>query len=239
MSDTPRNDESPEYRDPTAPSDPSALGRLQHVRRPDGSIDYTSPIETNETPRPAGRRFRRAPAGSHRRHRGPRRPARPARPACRAATGGQPAYGPPGAAPQNPYAAPPAGAGAPPPPHNPYAGAPGTGQPNPYGGQQYPTQGQVQGGYPRAAMPALLPTARPRTAPRGYGAPTYAAPQSLSGNTIALLVVSGLTTLGCGFGIVAPDLRDHRRRQEGPAGRVGQVHQVGLDRPRRQLRPAS
>jgi hypothetical protein len=30
----------------------------------------------------------------------------------------------------------------------------------------------------------------------------YAAPQSLSGSTITLLVISGLTTLGCGFGIV-------------------------------------
>jgi hypothetical protein len=30
----------------------------------------------------------------------------------------------------------------------------------------------------------------------------YAAPQSLSGNTIALLVVSGLMTLGCLVGVV-------------------------------------
>jgi hypothetical protein len=37
----------------------------------------------------------------------------------------------------------------------------------------------------------------------GYGQPTYAAPQSMSGNTITLLVISGLTTIGCGFGIFA------------------------------------
>ena len=72
------------------------------------------------------------------------------------------------------------------------------GQPNPYARQQYPTQGQVQGGY--AGAP---PYGAPAYGAPGYGTPTYAAPQSLSGSTIALLVVSGLTTLGCGFGIVA------------------------------------
>jgi len=51
----------------------------------------------------------------------------------------------------------------------------------------------VQGGYGGA----------PGYGAPAYGAPAYAAPRSLSGNTIALLVVSGLTTLGCGFGIVA------------------------------------
>jgi hypothetical protein len=89
--------------------------------------------------------------------------------------GGQPAYGPP-------------------PPPNPYGGAPGASQPGPYAPPPYPTQGQVhQAGYPGA----------PSYGAPGYGAPGYAAPRSLSGNTIALLVVSGLTTLGCGFGIVA------------------------------------
>lgn len=138
MSDTPRNDETPEFRDPTAP------------------------IETNQTQEV---------------------PPIPSAPASPASPPAQPA--PPG------------------PPPNPYASAPGAGQPNPYGGQQYPTQGQVQGGYAGPPPPGAPPYGAPVYGAPGYGAPTYATPRSLSGNTIALLVVSGLTTLGCGFGIVA------------------------------------
>ena len=109
------------------------------------------------------------------------------------APGAPPSGPPPGSVeppPQNPYAAPPApGAVPPPPPQNPYARTP------------YPTQGQVQAGH--GAVPPGYPQGG------GYGAPPpgygsgYAAPRQMSGNTIALLVVSGLTTLGCGFGIVA------------------------------------
>ncbi len=176
MSDTPRNDDSPEFRDPTAPSDPSTDPGSS------SSGDHTSPIETGHTQavppvppapgRPAG------PAGAQ----SPTSPPSP--------PGAQPGYG---SAPQNPYAAPPAGAGAPPPPPGQHGAAPAPGQPSPYARQQYPTQSQVQqGGY--AGAPAY--------GAGGYGSPTYAAPQSLSGNTIALLVVSGLTTIGCGFGLV-------------------------------------
>ena len=112
MSDTPRHDDSQEFRDPTAPSDSSTSdsgsgsgdsGSGSSGDSGSGSSgDHTSPIETGQT--------QQVP---------PVPPARPAGP-------------PPGSAPQNPYAAPP----------------------------------------------------------------------SLSGNTIALLVVSGLTTIGCGFGLV-------------------------------------
>ena len=86
--------------------------------------------------------------------------------------------------------APPAGAGAtPPPPQNPYATS------NPYAPQN-PYGGQPPAGY--GAQP-----------PAGYGPPTYQpagayrAPAPLTGSTITLLVLSGLTTIGCGFGIVA------------------------------------
>jgi hypothetical protein len=170
MSDTPRHDDSQEFRDPTAPTDSSTndAGSRSGDSGSGSSGDHTSPIETGQT--------QQVP------------PVPPARPA-----------GPPsGSAPQNPYAAPPAGAGAPPPPpsgQHPYA-APGAGQPNPYAHPQYPSQGQVQGGYAGAPPYGSAPGAP------GYGGATYAAPPSLSGNTIALLVVSGLTTIGCGFGLV-------------------------------------
>ncbi len=110
--------------------------------------------------------------------------------------------------PPNPYAAPPAPGATPPPPENPYAAppAPGAGAgtaEHPYASQPYPTQGQVRAGQTGGYGPP----------PPGYGqaggygaAPPpggYPAPRQMSGNTIALLVVSGLTTLGCGFGIVA------------------------------------
>jgi hypothetical protein len=102
----------------------------------------------------------------------------------------------------------PPGGDVPPPPPNPYAAPPapgaggGSGE-NPHASQPYPTQGQVQAGQAGGYGPP----------PPGYGqaggygaAPQpggYPAPRQMSGNTIALLVVSGLTTLGCGFGIVA------------------------------------
>ena len=103
---------------------------------------------------------------------------------------------PPGAAPaaQSPYAAPAAAA-----PQNPYASPPA--------GQAYPSQGAVaaQHGTPGTPPP---PPGYGQAA--GYGQPPYGAPTgyapntSLSGNTIALLVVSGLLTfVGCGVGIPA------------------------------------
>jgi hypothetical protein len=110
--------------------------------------------------------------------------------------------------PPNPYAASPAPGATPPPPENPYAAppAPGAGGgpvENPWASQPYPSQGEVQTGQSSGYGPP----------PPGYGqaggygaAPApggYAAPRQMSGNTIALLVVAGLTTLGCGFGIVA------------------------------------
>jgi hypothetical protein len=106
---------------------------------------------------------------------------------------GAPVYGPPPGSvpppPQNPYAAPPAAGSVPPPPQNPYAPTP------------YPTQGQVQAGH-GAVPPGYAQAGGYGAPPPGYGG-GYAAPRQMSGNTIALLVVSGLTTLGCGFGIVA------------------------------------
>ncbi len=149
MSETPRNDESPEYRDPTAPSDPTQqvpTGDTQHLPA---------------TPEPAS-------------------PSTPPVPPA-------PGYGPPPAAsqpfpqgPQNPYAAPPA-QGA----QNPYGAPP----PPPQFQPPYPSQEQVQSG-------SYGP---------GYAAPPvqYGQPRSMSGNTIALLVVSGLATFGCLFGIPA------------------------------------
>ena len=113
---------------------------------------------------------------------------------------------------------PPPGAGAevPPPPPNPYAAppAPGAGSQDPYASQSpyaaqpYPTQEQVQsgqaGGY-APPPPGYGPPPPGYGQPSGYGAApgAYQAPRQLSGNTITLLVVAGLTTLGCGFGIVA------------------------------------
>lgn len=173
MSDTPRSDENPEFRDPTAPSDlpvdhPSPSDSTSDS--PSGSpsnppgespADHTAPIDTSAT--------QAVP---------PVPPAPPAAPAT-------PGYGPPqGSVPQNPYAAPqapPAASpqnpyGAPPPPSSPYAQNPYA--PNPYG----------QGAYGQAP----------------YGGPTAyaAAPSQLSGSTIALLIVAGLTTVSCGFGIL-------------------------------------
>jgi hypothetical protein len=103
---------------------------------------------------------------------------------------------------------PPPGGDVPPPPPNPYAappapGAAGGSSQNPYANRPYPTQGQVQagqsGGY-GPPPPGYGPAGGYGAAPSPSG---YPAPRQMSGNTIALLVVSGLTTLGCGFGIVA------------------------------------
>lgn len=80
----------------------------------------------------------------------------------------------------------------PPPPQNPYASPP------------QPPAGQP-GGY-GPPPPGYGPPAPGYGQPVGYGAgqvPGYAAPRQMAGNTIALLVVGGLTTVFCGFGIVA------------------------------------
>ena len=103
---------------------------------------------------------------------------------------------PPGAgsAPQNPYATPPAGNA----PQNPYAA--------PAAGTAYPSQSEVaQGGAPGTPPPPGYGQA-PAYGQPAYGqAPAYGNPGgSLSGNTIALLIVSGLLTIGgCGVGIPA------------------------------------
>jgi len=102
----------------------------------------------------------------------------------------------------------------PPPPPNPYAASPAPGAAggsveNPWASQPYPSQGEVQagqsGGY--GPPPPGYGQAGGHALPGGYGAAPapggYPAPRQMSGNTIALLVVAGLTTLGCGFGIVA------------------------------------
>lgn len=116
---------------------------------------------------------------------------------------------PPPAAPQSPYSAPPAADA----PQNPYA-SPDPAAQNPYAAPpaapSYPTQGEVasQHGAPGTPPPP------PGYGQAGYGAPAPAYGQapygggpasgSLSGSTIALLVVSGLLTIGgCGIGIPA------------------------------------
>lgn len=157
MSDTPRSDESPEFRDPTAPSDPTAPG------------DHTAPIDTSTTqavppvpPAPTAPESDVAAADA---------PAAPG-----PATAGQ-GYGPPGgSAPQSPYATP---------PQNPYATPP-------------------QNPYASAPPPPASPYGQPPYGQTPYGAPpaAYAAPAQMSGSTIALLIVGGLTTLSCGFGIL-------------------------------------
>ena len=48
MSDTPRSDESPEYRDPTAPSDPTAPDDTTSPG-PGSSFDQTAAIDTDQT----------------------------------------------------------------------------------------------------------------------------------------------------------------------------------------------
>jgi hypothetical protein len=108
---------------------------------------------------------------------------------------------PPPAAPQNPYAQPPTGAQ---PPQSPYATRPPEGGYPPPPGYGQPQQNP----YAQAAPP---PPAYGQQAygQQAYGQPGYGANPyptrsgSMSGNTIALLIVSGLTTLSCGFGVVA------------------------------------
>ena len=174
MSETPRNDDE-QFRDPTAPS----------FDAPAEDPGVEGAVEQESSP------TEQVPTGSTQ-----QLPTPPS------------ADVPPPPPPPSPYAASPAPGATPPPPQNPYAAPPapgaggGSGQ-NPYASQPYPTQGQVQAGQSAGYGPP----------PPGYGqaggyvaAPPpggYPAPRQMSGNTIALLVVSGLTTLGCGFGIVA------------------------------------
>jgi hypothetical protein len=84
---------------------------------------------------------------------------------------------------------------------DPYA----TPQTNPYGnpGGQVPPPPQNPYGTPAYDTPAY---GAPASGGLAYGTPVYSPPQSISGNTIALLVVSGLLTLGCGLGLVGPIL---------------------------------
>jgi hypothetical protein len=212
MSDTPRNDESPERReisDPTAPSElpPEDSSPTEQVpTRGETQQLPTSDAEVPPLETPPG-----------------------------ATTPAESPYAapPPGAAstPENPYAVPPPGAASS--PENPYAAPPPAAippgsvpPPNPYG-SPYPTQDQVQAGpqpqygqQPEYAPQPGYPQpgygqpgyGQPGYGQPGYGQPQgyaygmppggYAAPASLSGNTIALLVVSGLLTLSCGLGIV-------------------------------------
>jgi len=175
MSDTPRDDERREFSDPTAPSEPVHAD------------DYTAPIETSHTQEVPDL---------------PRAPEAP---------------------PQNPYASPPSAPSPESPPQSPYAAPAPGGYGTPPGGYGTPPggDGTPPGGYePPAASgygsPAAggygAPPPGYGSAPQGYGAPPpgyganpYARPaNTMSGNTIALLVVSGLLTVGgCGIGIIA------------------------------------
>ena len=195
MSQTPRDDERPEFSDPTAPSEP-----VSHD-------DYTAPIETTQTQQvPQVPGASEEPSGTGGADHGDVPPAPPGGPV------------PPSDAPQNPYASPPA-SGAPA-PQNPYAMPPSGGQ-DPYaasapgGYGSTPPAGPSGYGIPASPYGATQPgygqqPAGYGNAPQGYGPPPpgygspYARPaNSMSGNTIALLVVSGLATLSCGFGIIA------------------------------------
>jgi hypothetical protein len=194
MSDTPRGDESPEYsefNDPTAPSDPPQEGGATEQGPPAGAAEPTPVEDTQQVPTSDTQQLPGTTGGAS---------------PFETAPGAVP---PP---PQNPYGTPAPGE-VPPPPQNPYAApAPGAAPPpNPYGAP-YPTQEQVQAaqqgayGQPQPyGQPAYGQPQYGQPQPYGYGAPPggYAAPTPLSGNTIALLVVSGLLTLGCGVGIVA------------------------------------
>ena len=164
MSDTPRNDDTPEYRDPTAPSDPRPERRARHS---DGRLRCRpathSPIETNQT-----QDVPPVPPGPVRRHRHrthpPRRAAEPAR--------GQPTYGPPpGPRSAEPVCRAAGGAGARLRRRTPTASAPGAGQPEPLRAPAVPDPGPgarvgYAGGAARAS--ARRPTAL-RRAPAATG----------------------------------------------------------------------
>jgi hypothetical protein len=172
MSETPRNDDEHQFRDPTAPSydaapeDPGLEDRPAADVAQDAGSSWGGSTPTERVPSGSTQQLPTPPGGD---------------------------VPPPPAPPQTPYAAPPA-PGA--------AGGAATGQ-NPYAQPPYPAQGQVQAGQSGGYGPP--PPGYGTPPPGGYGGPPggYAAPRQMSGNTIALLVVSGLTTLGCGFGIVA------------------------------------
>ena len=149
MSETPRNDDEQQFRDPTAPSydpapeDPGVQDEPRGETARDAGSTWSGTTPTEQVPTGSTQQLPTPPGGD-----------------------------------------------VPPPPQNPYqvqAGQPGGYGPPPPGYGPPPPGGYGQAG--------------------GYGAPPapggYAAPRQMSGNTIALLVVSGLTTLGCGFGIVA------------------------------------
>ena len=201
MSDTPRNDDSPEFRDPTAPSDSGPSSDASSSSDSESSSDavwtsdagsardHTSPIETDETrpvppvpPVPSGQSASDSPPAHH--------------------PFGAPGSGQPDVSPAAQYPTQgqvhqasqpgPPGYGTPGHPVPPSYGTPGYGTPGHPGPPGYGTPGYGTPGY-----------GTPGYGAPGYAGPAYAAPQSLSGSTIALLVVSGLTTLGCGFGIVA------------------------------------
>jgi hypothetical protein len=188
MSETPRNDESREFGDPTAPS----------VRPEDDSSNDESGAGTHEGAGEGGQpevtwggtdRTEEVSTGGDTRS-------------------GAPGYGPPpgpppGPAPQNPYAV--AQQGPPPPPQNPYATppAPGSTAQNPYASELPSGQPAHDAASPYGSPPAYGSQSGSYGTAPAYGQATYGQSNQMSGNTIALLVVSGLTTLGCGFGIVA------------------------------------
>lgn len=183
MSDTPRNDNAEDrgddvYRDPTAPSDAPSYGPPSSA----GSPEVTEQL-------PIGGDTQQVPTES----------ATPPPPGAAPAPQ-SPYAAPSGDVPQNPYATPPAGAA----PQAPYTAAPE--------GQSYPSQGDVaaQHGVPGTPAPPGYGQASAYGQAPGYGQNPYGAPPghapsaSLSGGSIALLVVSGLLTLvGCGVGIPA------------------------------------
>ena len=186
MSDTPRHDdpEGRPYRDPTAPGDESfstsgsSFGQSGEADQAGdaGATEHTEQLPTSGDTQqvPAASGPDAPPSNPY----GQSYPPPPPPPGYGSAPGAEPGYGSaPGAQP---------GYGTPP-------STPGYGAASPQPGYGSAPYGSAPG-YGNA----------PYGSAPGYGTPAQGSPAAMSGSTIALLVVSGLLTIGaCGTGIPA------------------------------------
>ena len=209
MSDTPRHDdpEGQPYRDPTAPGDESFSTSNASSGDAGDGVDQSSSEHTEQLPTSGDTQQVPAPTSPTDAPPNPYGQGYPTQDVVRRRDqeqggAGQPAYGQTPSQGSYPPPPPPPGYGS----ATGYGSAPGT-QPG-YGSQ--PGNAPSQPGYgttPYGSAPGDQPgygNAPGYGSAPGYGTPAHGSPASLSGSTIALLIVSGLLTIGgCGMGIPA------------------------------------
>jgi hypothetical protein len=225
MSDTPGNERerggSGEFSDPTAPSYDSGTGPEDTTPEP-----TTPAAGSGESPAEGARDVTWSSDDSTQAVPSGETQQLPSTPPVAPGPGSQPPAGPSygqAGSPQSPYGQPPSPYGQTPgQPPSPYAQTPGQ-QPSPYGqpSQQPSPYGQGQSpyaagqqparpapgtgqGYPYGQQPPYGQQGYGQAQPYGYGQSPYAPARKTNGSAIALLIVSGVSTLfGCILAIPA------------------------------------